>query len=70
MGNKGVCRMSPLRPEKTTSAINATAPTHSRIVLTEIASILDDRYLRRMLLPAQAKEATRAIITPSINPII
>ena len=62
--------MSPLRPEKITSAINATAPTHNRIVLTEIALILDDRYLRRTLLPAQANDATKAMITPSIYPII
>jgi len=34
--------------------------------LTEIALILEDRYLSRMLLPAQASEAIKAMITPSI----
>jgi hypothetical protein len=70
IGTMGVCRMSPLLPEKITRDSKAKEPTHYRIVLTDIASILDDRYLRRTLLPAHVREATRAMITPSMSLII
>jgi hypothetical protein len=39
-------------------------------VLIERESMREDRYLTKILLPAQAREAVRAIITPSISPII
>ena len=70
MGSKGVCRISPARPTAKTSTISAIMPTHNRIVLTEIASILDDRYFSRILLPAHANEAPKAMNTPDINSII
>jgi hypothetical protein len=69
-GTIGVCRISAPLPVRKTIEISTSAPVHNRMVLMERESMREDRYLTKILLPAQAREAVRAIITPSISPII